>query len=121
MISLSEKGLTPWEQYLQKKKERRKEMKKKRAGKEVAGKGDQKSPDIVSKGFDDPFFQHSVTTATAVSISSCQEMRIYNSPLSLFLSLLSISLRPLQNLKKGKESTNWMRPSRRRRLKKAAN
>lgn len=56
-------GLTPWEKYLQEKKERRKEAKRKKARKqEESGEGK-----TAESSFDDPFFHHSVTTATAVS------------------------------------------------------
>ncbi len=56
-------GLTPWEQYLQEKKERRK---KKKAGEKAVEKGGAGAKSVESS-FDDPFFQHSVTMATAVS------------------------------------------------------
>lgn len=63
-------GLTPWEKYLQEKKERRKEAKREKVrnlgeGTEVEGK-------TAESGFDDQFFHHSVTTATAVSGSIVQ-------------------------------------------------
>ena len=60
---------SPWELYLQQKKERRKEAKLKR-GMEGTDKKEIANKESVDSGFDDPFFQHSVTTATAVSGSA---------------------------------------------------
>ncbi len=71
LLLTESEGLTPWEQYLLEKKERRKAAKQKRL------QGGEKAPDEGSaqgegkltenQGFDDPFFDHSVTTATVVS------------------------------------------------------
>ena len=59
-------GLTPWEKYLQQKKERRKEVKRKKDRKQPEERAEEELEEGES-GFDDPFFRHSVTTATAVS------------------------------------------------------
>ncbi len=72
MLLLTEsEGLTPWEQYLQEKKERRKAAKQNRlqGGKKAPDEGSAQGEGkpTGSQGFDDPFFDHSVTTATAVS------------------------------------------------------
>ena len=61
-------GETTWEKYLKVKKWKRKEKKSKVKEAEA---GEKEEDDSV--GFDDPFFQHDITTATAVSSgnSSC--------------------------------------------------
>ena len=65
-MSVSE-GLSPWEQYLQRKKEKRKAAKQQRLKKAPDGVGEGEGQTAGGEGFDDPFFHHSVTTATAVS------------------------------------------------------
>ena len=57
------KKATPWEQYLQRRKEKKNEVKRKRKRRE-----DCLTEEGETSGFDDPFFHHSVTTATAVSV-----------------------------------------------------
>lgn len=67
---LESEGLSPWEQYLQEKKERRKAAKQKRlqARAKATTEENSNTEQIAGDaGFDDPFFHHSVTTATAVS------------------------------------------------------
>ena len=54
---------TTWQKYLKEKKQRRKEKKSKVKETE----SEEKEEDDSSMGFDDPFFQHDITTATAVS------------------------------------------------------
>ena len=63
-------GETTWEKYLKEKKQKRKEKKSKVKETQLE-EGEEKGEDNV--GFDDPFFQHDITTATAVSSgnSSC--------------------------------------------------
>ena len=55
---------TTWQKYLKEKKQRRKEKKSKVKETESEEK---EGEDNNSVGFDDPFFQHDITTATAVS------------------------------------------------------
>ena len=57
-------GETTWEKYLKVKKQKRKEKKSK--VKETQLEAEEKGEDD-GVGFDDPFFQHDITTATAVS------------------------------------------------------
>ena len=63
-------GETTWEKYLKEKKQG-KRSKVKETGAAAGGRGVGEGEDDV--GFDDPFFQHDITTATAVSgrNSSC--------------------------------------------------
>ena len=57
---------TTWEKYLKEKKQRRKEKRSK--VKETRPEEEEgKEEDDDNVGFDDPFFQHDITTATAVS------------------------------------------------------
>ena len=57
---------TTWEKYLKEKKQRRKEKRSKvKETRPEEGEGKEEDDDDV--GFDDPFFQHDITTATAVS------------------------------------------------------
>ena len=57
---------TQWELYQQKRKEKRKETKKKIQKK--GAKEEEEGEMGTDSGFDDPFFQHSVTVATSVSV-----------------------------------------------------
>ena len=59
---------TPWEKYLKVKKQSRKEKRSKVKETPLKDGEERGGDDII--GFDDPFFQHDVTTATAVSLSS---------------------------------------------------
>jgi len=58
-----------WEKYLKKRKEKRKEARLARRKKEhqELEEGEEKEGVTGDGGFDDPFFQHDVTTATVVS------------------------------------------------------
>ena len=57
---------TTWEKYLKERKRKKKEKRSK--VKEIQPEeGDEKEEDDDNVGFDDPFFQHDITTATAVS------------------------------------------------------
>ena len=62
---------TTWQKYLKEKKQRRKEKRSKVKETRLEleeGEGEKKEgEDNSSVGFDDPFFQHDITTATAVS------------------------------------------------------
>ena len=64
-------GETTWEKYLKVKKQKRKEKRSK--VKEIQLEAGEEKGEDDSVGFDDPFFQHDITTATAVSRgnSSC--------------------------------------------------
>ena len=66
---LAEDGLTPWQQYLEEKKRRRKESKRRKTHPKDPEVAESQGSDgqAVDIGFDDPFFQHGVTMATAVS------------------------------------------------------
>lgn len=57
---------TTWEKYLKEKKQRRKE-KRSKVKETWPEEGEGKEEDDDDVGFDDPFFQHDITTATAVS------------------------------------------------------
>lgn len=59
---------SPWETFLKKRKEKRKEAKKRRIGTTEDEEEGEREGGEGDSGFDDPFFQHSVTTATAVSV-----------------------------------------------------
>lgn len=65
---------SPWEKYLMKKKEKRKAAKlarmKKLDKKDEEDDEEKKEGGEGDSGFDDPFFQHDVTTATVVSACS---------------------------------------------------
>ena len=58
---------TTWEKYLKEKKQRRKEKRSKVKLETRPEEGEGKDEDDDDVGFDDPFFQHDITTATAVS------------------------------------------------------
>lgn len=86
---LAEDGLTPWQQYLEEKKRRRKESRRRKThpmepDEQVA---DSKEPSghVADSGFDDPFFQHGVTMATAVSGWGVQWGRTYGDMSRLLL------------------------------------
>ena len=58
--------MTTWEQYLKERKRKKKEKRSKI--KEIQlEEGEGKEDDNGDVGFDDPFFQHDITMATAVS------------------------------------------------------
>ena len=66
-VSGSDTGETTWEKYLKEKKQKRKGKRSKVKETEGAAGGEGVGEGENDVGFDDPFFQHDVTTATAVS------------------------------------------------------
>ena len=55
---------TTWEKYLREKRKRKKDKRSKIKEEGLEGAGGKEREDT---GFDEPFFQHDITTATAVS------------------------------------------------------
>ena len=62
---------TTWERYIKEKRQRKKEKKSKVKGAAAASGEGEEEEEEEGDGFDDPFFQHDVTTATAVSGRDC--------------------------------------------------